>query len=64
VILGCPFLLYLTASPRFGWLAIIVGMLYFGASWAVGQSRKGLALAMATSFIALAAFVAGLVLSQ
>jgi hypothetical protein len=64
VFLGCPFLLYLSGSPRLGWLALIVGVFYFGSWWAVNQSRRGFALAMATPFICLAGFVASLVLSQ
>jgi hypothetical protein len=62
--LGCPFLLYLAASPRIGWLAIVVGVLYLGSSWAVARSRRGLALAMAMPFIGLAGFVARLVLNR
>ena len=62
--LGCPFLLYLFASPRVGWLSLIVSVLYLGSSQAVAQSRRGLALAMATPFVVLAGFVAWLVLNQ
>jgi len=61
---GCPFLLYLFASPRIGWLALIVGLLYVASSQAVAHSRKGLALALAAPFVAVAGFVAGLVLRQ
>ena len=59
-----PFLLYLFASPRVGWPSLVVGALYLGASKAVAQSRRGLAVAMATPFVALAGFVAWMVLSQ
>jgi hypothetical protein len=62
--LGCPFLFYLFASPGVGWLSLIVGVLYLGASHAVAQSRRGLATALATPFVALAGFVAWLVLNQ
>ena len=61
---GCPFLVYLFASPRIGWLSLIAGVLYLGSSQAVAQSQRGLALAMATPFVVLAGFVAWLVLSQ
>ena len=64
VFLGCPFLLYLSGSPRFGWLAPVVGGLYLGSWWAMSRSRRGVALAMATPFICLAGFLANLVLSQ
>ena len=60
VFLGCPFLLYLFGTPRFGWLALIVEMLYFGSWWAVDHSRRVFALAMATPFICLVGFVASL----
>jgi hypothetical protein len=63
-LLGCPFLLYLLASPRIGWLALIVGVLYVGSSQAVARSRRGLAFTMVTPFIALSALVASLVLRQ
>lgn len=63
-LVGCPFLLYLFASPRIGLLAVIVGLLYLGSSHAVAQSRRVLALAMAAPFVLLAGFVARLVLTQ
>jgi hypothetical protein len=63
-ILGCPFLLYLFATPRVGWFSLLVGALYIGSSKAVAQSRRGLAVAMATPFVVLAGFVAGAVLNQ
>lgn len=61
---GCPFLLYLFASPRIGLPAVSVGLLYLGSSHAVAQSRRILALAMAAPFVLLAGFVARLVLTQ
>ena len=64
VFLGCPFLLYLFGSPRFGWLALIVAVLYVGSWLAADRSRTGFALALATPFICLAGFMAVLVLSQ
>jgi hypothetical protein len=64
VLLACPFLLYLSGTPRFGWLAPIVAAFYLGSWWAVRGSRRGVALAMATPFISLAGFLASLVLSQ
>lgn len=63
-VLGLPFLLYLFASPRVGRLSLVVGALYLGSSLAVTQSRRGLAVAMATPFAALAGFVAWIVLNQ
>lgn len=63
-LIGCPFLLYLFASPRIGWRALIVGVLYLGSSQAVAQAHRGLAFAMALPFIGLAGFVAWLVLNQ
>lgn len=63
-LLGCPFLLYLFASPRIGLMAVIVGLLYLGSSQAVAQSRRVLAVAMAAPFVLLAGFVARLVLTQ
>ncbi len=62
-IAGCPFLLYLVAAPRIGWLALIVGALYLGSSQAVARSRRGLALVMATPFVVLAGFVAWMVIN-
>jgi hypothetical protein len=61
---ACPFLLYLFASPRIGWLSPIVGVLYLGSAQAVARSQRVLALVMATPFVVLAGFVAWLVLSQ
>lgn len=63
-ILGVPFLLYLFGSPRFGWLSLVVGALYLGSARALARSRPGLAAAMAAPFVALAGFVAWLVLGQ
>lgn len=63
-LLGCPFLLFLFASPRIGLLAVIVGLLYVASSQAVAQSRRVLAFAMAVPFILLAGFVVKLVLAQ
>ena len=63
-LIGCPFLLYLFASPRIRWLSLIVGALYLGSSQAVAQAQRGLALAMAAPFIGLVGFVAWLVLNQ
>lgn len=63
-LLGCPFLLYLFASPRIGPLAAIVGLLDVGSSHAAAQSRRVLAVAMAAPFILLPGFVARLVLTE
>ena len=63
-ILGCPFLLYLFASPRVGWVSLLAGVLYLGSSRAVAQSRRGLAIAMATPFVVLIGFVAWAVTNQ
>lgn len=41
--LATPFALYLAASPRFGWLELIIPMLLIGASIAVYRQHAGLA---------------------
>jgi hypothetical protein len=56
-VLGVPYLLYLFGSPRVGWLSLAVGAVYLGSSLAVARSRRGLAIAMATPFVALSGFV-------
>jgi len=63
-VLGLPFLLYLFASPRVGWLALVVGAVHLGSPVAVARSGRGLAVAMATPFAALAGFVGWIVLNQ
>jgi hypothetical protein len=63
-VLGVPFLMYLFASPRIGWLSLVVGAVYLGSSWALARSRRGLAITMATPFTALAIFVGWMVLNQ
>jgi hypothetical protein len=61
---GCPFLFYLSGSPRIGWLSLVVGTLYLGSAQAVARSQRALAFAMATPFVLLASFIAWLVFSQ
>jgi hypothetical protein len=63
-LMGGPFLLYLSGSPRIGWLSLVVGALYLGSAQAVASAQRALALAMATPFVLLASFVAWLVLNQ
>jgi hypothetical protein len=58
------FLLYLFASPRVGWLSLVVGAVCLGSSLAVARSHRGLAVAMAMPFAALAGFVGWIVLNQ
>jgi hypothetical protein len=61
---GCPFLLYLFGTPRFGWAALAAGALYLGSAWAVARSRRVLALVLAAPFIVEVGLVAWLVISQ
>ena len=63
-LVATPFLFYLFASPRIGWLSPVVATLYLGSARAVASSRRALALAIATPFVLLAGFVAWLVFNQ
>ena len=63
-VLGTPFLLYLFLTPRFQWVALLVAVLYFASAGAVAHRGRAIALALTAPFVALAAFVAWLVINQ
>jgi hypothetical protein len=63
-LMASPFLFYLFLMPRLQWVALPVAALPFGAARAVAHGYFRAALAMVAPFVALAAFVAWLVISE
>lgn len=57
-LIGCPFLLYLTLTPRFGWVSALVALSYAGAVVASFRRRPGLAWLFFMPMLALVVFVA------
>jgi len=53
-VIAIPFFLYLAATPRFRWIALVFPLLLFGASIAVRRSHLWLAWSL---FIPVAGFV-------
>jgi len=53
-VISIPFFLYLAATPRFKWFALVFPLLLFGASIAVRRSNSWLAWSL---FIPVAGFV-------
>ena len=60
---ACPFLFYLFLTPRFRWVAPPVALLLFLAVRAARRQPRT-ALLLVTPYVALAVFVAYLVVSQ
>jgi hypothetical protein len=63
-IVGSPFLFYLSLTPRFRWVAPPVAVLLFCAARAVASRRSRTVLAMVSPYVALAVWVAWLVVNQ
>jgi hypothetical protein len=61
---GSPFLFYLFMTPRFRLVALPVALMHLAAARAVARGHRVAALALIAPFVALAAFVARLVIRQ
>jgi len=61
---ACPFLFYLFLTPRFRWVAPPVAVLLFLSARAAARRRRGTALVLVAPYVALAMFVAYLVVIQ
>jgi hypothetical protein len=61
VLAGSPFLLYLSLTPRFGWVAVLVAISYAGAVVATYRQRGRLAWCLFTPMVLLVVYVASIV---
>ena len=61
---AAPFCLYLTATPRFWFVAPIVLLSSVGAAWALARGRPTTASLLVIPFVGLASFVAWAVVTQ
>jgi hypothetical protein len=58
---GSPFLLYLSLTPRFGWVAVLVAASYAGAVVATYRQRRRQAWLLFAPMLMLVAYVAAVV---
>lgn len=63
-VVALPFMVYIFGGPRFRLIAPLIVGSHVAVAFALRRGRPGLALALALPFIALAAFVASLVVNQ
>ena len=63
-LIGSPFLLYLSLSPRSGWIAMLVAISYGAAVAATFRERPRLARSLFAPMVALVAWVAWAVAAQ
>ena len=61
---GAPFCLYLSATPRFWFVAPIVLLSNIAAAWALARGRPPIAALLLVPFVSLAAFVGWAVVTQ
>ena len=64
LIVGAPFLFYLSLTPRFGWVSIVVAISYLAAVFATYQRRVWLAGVFFAPMILLVSYVALAVVNQ
>jgi hypothetical protein len=60
---GSPFLLYLSLTPRFGWIAVLVAASYVGAAVATHHQRVRRAWLFLAPMLLLVAYVASVVVA-
>ena len=60
-LVGSPFLLYLSLTPRFGWVAMLVAASYVGAAVAAYRQRRRQAWLLFAPMLMLVAYVASVV---
>ena len=63
-IISVPFSLYLFATPRFRWIALVFPVLLFGASIAIHRSLPWLAWSFFVPFVAFFGWLAVIVMSE
>jgi len=63
-IISVPFSLYLFATPRFRWIALVFPVLLFGASIAIRRSLPWLAWSFFVPFVACFGWLAVIVMSE
>ena len=61
---GSPFLLYLSMTPRFRIIALPVAALHFAAALAVARNHQLAAVALFAPFVGLVTFILLLVINQ
>ena len=63
-IIVLPFSLYLFATPRFRWIALVIPVLLFGVSGAIRRSRPWLAWSLIVPFAGFFGWLAVIVTSE